>query len=296
MHVSSILPALFSYCPAPIGCLLLRAYCRSLGAAPTRQHWLLQDLQYQLTPAGSVRTVCIGRGMRLRIDAGSVQGNPIYYYGSCDAALASFLHDFLRPGMIYIDAGANLGEFVVRAARRVGRHGKVYALEAAPDTFKNLEYNIALNRLTQVRAIHAAVADSDGPVQFFPYPGRDSGSSSLYPPSDGSVQAVTVPGMTLDTLAECEHLEAVDLIKLDVEGAELAALRGMPKLLGSPRPPVVVFEYHPEANARQGLAWGELQGLLRSFGYRMRLLDDGGLGPEIAAEPATGHPTVVAMR
>lgn len=234
--------------------------------------------------------------MRLRIDAGSAQGNPIYYHGSSDAALANFLRSFLRPGMTYVDAGANLGEFVVRAARRVGPRGRVYALEAAPGTFANLQYNIALNRLRQVRPMCVAVADSDAPQQFYPGPGPDSGSSSLYP-SDGAGPAVTVPGLTLDTLAEREGLQSVDLIKLDVEGAELAAFRGMTKLLSRRPSPVVVFEFHPEIAHRQGWSLDALRSFLRPLGYQIRWLRDSKpvQDADCRATPAS-HPTLIASR
>lgn len=294
MGIGALVQSLLTACP-PLGRALVRGYCRSAGYVPAAARWRWYALQYALTPPGSLRTVRLARGLRLRLDAGTVQGNAIYYGGSGDPSLARFLQSFLRPGMTFIDAGANLGEFALRAARLVGPRGRVYALEAAAATFRELEYNVALNRLGNVRPLCAAVGDVDGPVSFYAGHSAD-GSASLFP-APGTGPATTVPGVILDTLAQREGLAAVDLIKLDVEGAEFAACRGMRRLLNGPSPPVIVFEYHAAIAARQGWNLDDLCAFLREQSYRVRHLRHGQPGPDAGqSRPGAGNPSFVASR
>lgn len=279
----------------PLGRLLLRAYGRTVFRVPARARWLWGALQAELTPPGSIRTVRLGSGLRMRVDAGTVQGGVIYYRGCGDPALARFLRQTLRPGMTVVDGGANIGEFTLRSARLVGPRGKVYALEPSSETFPDLEFNVALNRLENVRPLRLAVSDTDGPVSFYSR-GRASGAASLFA-ATAAGEAETVPGTMLDTLAETEKLDGIDLIKLDVEGAEFAACRGMSRLLSGPRPPVVVFEYHAEVARSNGWGLADVCAFFRSRGYRVRHLNND--EPVGDGEPPTrgdGNPGFVARR
>src|SRR5262245_28965094 len=119
--------SLFSTCP-PLGRQVLRQYLRFGGRFPISSGWVLETLEQRLVPPASVRTIRLARGLRLEVDLATSTGRGIYYHSSCEPGVAWFIQRFLKPGMSFVDAGTNLGEFTVRAARLVGPSGKVCAL------------------------------------------------------------------------------------------------------------------------------------------------------------------------
>lgn len=232
-----------------------------------------------------MRVVRLGRGARLEVDLSSAMGREVYYFGSTGSEVAGLLRRVLRSGMTFVDAGANMGEFTVRAAGRVGPLGRVVALEASPATADHLRRNVGLNRLENVRVVEAAVFEHDGPQTFHLGRGPDSGSSSLSTPHDHSGESITVEGISLDALARREAIDRVDCIKLDVEGAELPALRGAVGLLGGASPPLVVLEYHPAVSSRAGWSLDDLRCFLEGLDYRLHVVDRRGVGPRIDQAP-----------
>jgi FkbM family methyltransferase len=280
MKLSRALVGVITASPA-LGRLLLRHYLRVVKAAPERSRWVVEDLKRRLVPAMPQRRVRIDSGIYLEVDLTSAIGREIYYHGSYEPELADFLRRSLEPGMVFIDAGANLGEFSLRAARLVGPTGRVFALEASPETARHLERNVQINRLRNVRVIQAALCEAETPQAFHLGRGRDSGSSSLSPPHDYMGETLTVDGVRLDLLALRESLTRVDCIKLDVEGAELMALRGATALLSGPNPPVIVFEYNPDVSRRAGWGLSDIGHLLGGFGYSLHYLGRNGIGVRV---------------
>ena len=128
----------------------------------------------------------------------------------------------VAPGQSVIDIGANIGCFTVIAARRVGPTGRVLAVEPEESTFRQLQRNIALNRLSNVTTVRAAVTGRDGEVILHAHPIKMF--SSIYasvdgrPTMDGTSQKV--PMITLAQLLLAQHINRCNYLKLDCEGAE----------------------------------------------------------------------------
>jgi FkbM family methyltransferase len=273
--MSSLALRLFEVQPE-LGRWILRGFCHSQPAARASHYWLLDTLKRRLVPDPATRRVSLGERLLIEVDLSSAAGRDIYYHGSYDLGIARFCERFLKPGMHVVDAGANVGEFSLRAARRVGTGGRVLAIEASPDTAVHLERNVALNRLDQVRVVRAAVCEDESERSLYLGGGPDSGSSSLSQPHDYAGKELRVPGVTLDRLVESELAGRVDLIKLDVEGAEMAALEGAQGLLTCADRPVVIVEYHSDVARRSGWSLADLRSFLESRGYRLQLLCDSG--------------------
>jgi FkbM family methyltransferase len=234
-----------------VSCALLRGYLRVGAPVPSRAAWVVWRLQRQLVPQSSIRTVSIGNKLQLRVDVKSTIGREIFYYGSYEPQLAKVVKQVLKPGATCIDAGENLGELTVRLAKLVGKEGKVYALEASPETVEDLRYNVSLNGLSNVCVMWSAVCESNVSQTFYLGQDKDSLASSLSVPANYSSRMITVPGLCLDTLVEKQKLPRIDLIKMDIEGAELAALHGGENLLRYQKPaPVLVFEYNHQVALR----------------------------------------------
>jgi FkbM family methyltransferase len=148
-----------------------------------------------------------------------------------------FLRRFLQPGMTFVDLGAHHGLYSVLASALVGPAGRVLAFEPTPSIVRRLRWHVRLNGGRNVEVFAAAVGAKKSTVTLFvPTHGVDT-ISSLRPPGRTSapVQRIEVELVALDDVIAARHLEAVDLIKLDVEGAEPQVLDGATQLLARQR-------------------------------------------------------------
>jgi FkbM family methyltransferase len=137
------------------------------------------------------------------------------------------------PGDTVIDVGAGDGLDALTFARAVGATGRVLAVEAHPDTFVLLEQTCRLNELDNVIPVQAAVMDHPGSVTIAEEGSRDT--FSVVSRGNGGVVTRSVPGDTLDALCEQNGIEAVDFLKMNIEGAERYALAGAEQTLARTR-------------------------------------------------------------
>jgi FkbM family methyltransferase len=173
----------------------------------------------------------------------------------------------LGPGMTVFDVGANLGMYTLLAARRVGLAGRLHAFEPTPAVAERLEGNVRLNALPNVVVNRTAVSDTAGVATF--YLGAASDRNTLGP---GGGTPTSVATVTLDDYVTSHGLGGVDVLKMDVEGAEVMALRGARRLLEGPGAPVLLVEFNEAALRRAGAGVAELRGLLEGHGYRCSTL------------------------
>ncbi len=175
----------------------------------------------------------------------------------------------LRPGDVAVDVGAHAGAWASRMRRRVGAGGLVVSYEASPWYAEMLALALRWARFTGVAVRHAAVSDTAGTARLVVRDAsgrRLTGFTHLAGESEagGTVEVETV---TLDGEADREpRLRTARLIKIDVEGAELAVLRGARRLLAEGSP-VVVCEVVPEHLERLGATVEGVLSLMREHGY-----------------------------
>lgn len=170
--------------------------------------------------------------------------------GRHDHEVSRWVTGLLRPGMTVVDVGANVGYFSIPAAEKVGRSGRVVAIEPIEANVELLHRNIALNAADQIQVVHAAAVSRPGPVTMH----RSSFTNargSLLRNACATGEPVEVPGTTLDTVAEQLSLDRIDLVKIDAEGADLDVLLGAGQVLARLRPRLVV-EFWPRGLRRLG--------------------------------------------
>ncbi|MBX9700083.1 MAG: FkbM family methyltransferase, partial [Acetobacteraceae bacterium] len=157
-------------------------------------------------------------GIRLGLDTREFLEREIYLFGTWEHEIGQAMAALLRPGDVFIDAGANIGAHALQAARLVGPTGQVLAFEPNPGTRERLDANVALNGASQVRVLPLALSDRAGTAELFPDEARNAGAASLRP-RPGSGAPVVVPTATLDSVLQ-EHgiTGRVALVKIDVEG------------------------------------------------------------------------------
>ncbi|HUA12105.1 MAG TPA: FkbM family methyltransferase [Solirubrobacteraceae bacterium] len=187
-----------------------------------------------------------GRGLRVHLG----QSNLTRLIRSGEPRAERTFLEVLEPGDVVYDVGANIGWYSMLAARRVGPGGgRVVAFEPGKDNAACIERNARTNRLSNISVVVAAVSDRDGFATFL-----DRGSlESRLDKDDDADQArrraarkedsrgsATVPVLSLDTWIARHQQPPPTLIKIDVEGGEIGALRGMLGTLRSARPTLII--------------------------------------------------------
>jgi FkbM family methyltransferase len=201
-----------------------------------RLRWAISSQPWQLKLGDDIEIVAPKGG------AGAL----IYYQRYSEPETARFLTAFLKPGMVFWDIGANIGEYSLLAARCVGPAGVVEAFEPQPAVYAYLQRNIEANHATNIRPHQRAVCDAVGSAELSLL--SDPSLAFLTPHNRGREASSSVPVSTisLDHFHRSVGLTPA-LIKVDVEGAEQLVLKGSRNLIGLERDaPTWIIEYEPE--------------------------------------------------
>jgi FkbM family methyltransferase len=181
----------------------------------------------------------------------------------------------LPEGAVFLDVGAHIGYDTLKASVKVGREGRVVAFEPNPNTLTLLRSNIAASGAANVIVQPIACTDTDTTLTLFDSTlGGNSGSSSLSQQNAGSAaRTYTVRGRPIDDVVAELGLKRIDVLKADVEGAELLVLRGATETLKRYHPKLVLEEV-PRQLANMNTSIEELEAFIKSVGYTtMRQVD-----------------------
>ena len=233
-------------------------------------------LPLQLLPRDLVLPVVQGpaRGQKWIVGA----GNHGYWLGSYEGEKVTAFAKAVRGKGVVYDIGANVGYYSMVASVALGSMGHVIAFEPDERNLGFLRRHLSLNHINNVDIVAAAVADCSGRAIFFQEPGRSMGKLS----DDGRISVRTV---TIDELIRDSRFLPPDVVKIDVEGAEMRVLRGAEKTL-SERQPTIFLATHSTTLRR------ECGPFLRSLGYSLLPLGSRSLDTtdELVAVPERSFP------
>lgn len=173
-------------------------------------------------------------------------GSLAYAAGAHEPAVCNILVNIVQPGACCVDVGAHLGYFTLLLARLAGEMGHVFAFEAHPDNAVQVRKNIEMNGLNaRVTVEHFAVSDGMQKTLSL-FSGRESSDyewNIIGHSLDGqtSQASLKVSATSLDAYFPPDR--RIDIIKLDIEGAEALAISGMKRILQNSRP-VLMVEFH----------------------------------------------------
>jgi FkbM family methyltransferase len=188
----------------------------------------------------------------------------LYILGIYERRIAEILRQTCPKGGTAMDLGAHIGYFTLLLASITGAKGRVLSFEPNPSNAEKIRRTLALNHLSHVTLVEAAVSDHSGSMQFAV---EETGSMGRLVSSPGETpSSVRVKIVSLDDPAAENDIANVSVIKMDIEGAEAGAIRGMRRLLARCRP-VIVCEWHPH-RATEGY-----RETFDSVGYRCELLE-----------------------
>ena len=237
-----------------------------------KPHWLLRRIASEVNYRVPV-DVRLGNGMKIRVVWVDVVGREICTRGYYEPGTVKVIREFLKPGMVFIDLGAQVGQYTLLAA---GLGATVHSFEPDTETFRLLRHNVSANGLANVRVNPCAVAERCKRAIFYSGKSDNIGVSSLRQSEDSSV-TYEVECVSLDAYVERSHIPRVDLVKIDVEGAELEVLQGARKLLGGPGKPHLIVEFCENNQAAFDSSSAKLEESFRSLGYELFRIEGSGL-------------------
>ena len=188
--------------------------------------------------------------------------------GDYEPVTTQMVQSMLEEGMTFIDIGAHVGLFTLPAKKWVGKSGRVVAFEPHPDNFAMLTRNANENNLT-AELVNAAVSDVTGEVQLHAST-FNSGDHQIY--HSGSRKGVGVTCIKLDEFLQ--EGEKVDLIKMDVQGAEASAFHGMERVLKENQKIKIIWELSPAQLQNAGADAASLLAWLKALGFVFTMIDD----------------------
>ncbi len=215
-----------------------------------------------------------------------------------------FLCRFCRPGMVFFDVGAHHGLYALIAASRLGRSGQVVAFEPNPADARRTTWHFWINRLLSkmapIQVEMRALADAQGRANFHVPVSGVRTTAALRQPNDprSRFKKISVIVDTLDCFLKNKHIKRLDLLKLDIEGAEMLFLDGATQSLMSLEPILIVEAIDEVCNSWGHQARDLLERLIDQFNYDLyEFTEKGMLRPHLLMDhyPLTSRCNYLAI-
>ena len=197
----------------------------------------------------------------------------IYFFGRYEVEKKETLlwKKILKEGQTIFDIGANIGYYSLMASKRIG-NGKIYAFEPVKQTFERLTKNVKLNNFKNIKLNNLAVSNEVGTVDIYVANSKNTGTSSITKHMHFNGDKQTVKSVTIDHFIKSNNIEAMDIVKIDVEGAEMMVIEGMEKSLRKFNP-IVMIELIDERLKAAGSSIKEAYDFFEKLNYKPYQLD-----------------------
>lgn len=272
----------------PLVSSVLRVYPYRKG----EPHWTILALKDQLGIRISRRMNV--DGLTIEADPFDGPGHSFWRVGLTEPETRHVLGEFLRPGMVMFDIGAYVGQFSL-VASRVALDVRIFAFEPTPAVFAQMQRNIELNDCRNVTCVNVALSDAPGTALLYTYPGS-ADQNSLRPLASDSNGSVEVRVSSIDSFSKERNLDRLDVIKIDVEGNELAVLKGARESLSRFKPVLIV-----EVSRHQrsyGYTGAQIKALFDELSFDCFRIEGSGLRPYQPSDdeihPGCSHFNIVA--
>lgn len=196
------------------------------------------------------------------------------FRGVMEPGLIRRFQTLVKPGMVVVDVGANIGIFTLYAARLLAGRGQIYSFEPTPRTFRILRDNVQVNGFLELGLIQlhqSAVSDRAGQAAFVVFP-ENGGHNTLFDDGGAAARRIEVPTIRLDDVLAGEP--RVDVVKIDAEGAEPLILRGMRGILARSPGIRILLEFAPVHLRRAGVDPLAFLDEIASCGFAFRRVHD----------------------
>lgn len=264
---------------------------------PFIEHWLVKKLEKnsdsiyaKLVPpnylyaAGSIRKV-ERFGLKYRVDISNVVDHYLYYSVK-DVSFNNFIENYIKPGYVVLDIGANIGTTITRLARKLGSKGYVIGFEPGRSNYQRAVEHIQMNELNNCSIENLGLGDKQGSFKLFSVNMKNPGMNRIL--TNGEAEAYPyeeVQVITLDDYCRSKNISQVNAVKMDVEGFEYFVLKGGLKVI-SQHQPTILMELNNKFLNEHNLSVNDIFNLLSGCGYQRFIKADTGeaISPESFAK------------
>jgi len=250
---------------------------------PLRSHFVAQATGKH---SGVVTITDYDGNLKLRIDRWGYMGSRIFWSGFHAHDEICVLRKLLNRHSVFVDAGANFGEFTIFAAKHAA---SVLAFEPLPKVYAALEENVSLNQFVNVRLFQLALGENSATLPMYSCIdgelNNNEGLSTLYISDNRSTQVASVSVEPFDDVFDESGYKRIDVFKVDVEGAEIEVLRGARTSIKRYRP-VLLVELNSLTCEAAGYTVADLSNEIRTLDYEICHILRGG-----RLEILSGNPT-----
>jgi FkbM family methyltransferase len=242
-------------------------------------HWPFESGKYAprvLLPA--VRPVTpvwfqVDPHIKMQLDPEDFVSRTILETGEWEPTSWQAMRAHLEGGATFVDVGAQIGYYSLKAAHVVGPRGHVIAIEPNPETVSKLQANIQASGASVIAVQPVACSDAEAMLDLFAAPEANTGETSLSmanaSQTGAAVHTYKVRARPLDDIVKESGVARVDVIKIDVEGAETLVLKGSQETLARFHP-ILMVEIIDRQLRQMGSSAAELTDFLRAQGYTAR--------------------------
>ncbi len=260
-------------------CILTRLYPIERGK------FRLQNLLYSGFFAPNVPAFVNTRlryNLRMELNTGEFLQSHLYLFGSYELPTVRFIRRLIHNNAVCFDVGAQIG-YLTLVMASANPTCKVYSFEPESANAERFLRNVQLNNLQNVTLIRKAISDHPHMIKLFLSADHNSGTHSTVA-SDPNVGTafIEVPATTIDEQVKELQVHAIDLIKLDIEGAELEAIQGAQTVLTTLRPTLVI-ELAETIQQARGFSTVAFKSYMNDFGYSAYSIHSNGALSEVPA-------------
>lgn len=239
--------------------ILTRIYFRWL--APSSTYVIVDNLHF---------------GIRMNLDLSEYLQAHLFVFGSYELPTVRFLRRYLQRHDVVFDVGAQIGYLSLVMGKAAEGGTTIYSFEPETTNAMRLRNNVQLNGLANVNIEQCALSDKTGTLKLFLSRDNNAGThSTVFVEHNVSTDYIEIPATTIDAFVEARSIPRLDLIKIDVEGAELEVILGGTRTL-SRLFPVIVMELSDGLQKSRDFTTQQLKALLADRGYSSFRIDDDG--------------------
>ena len=247
-------------------------------------------------------------GRQFSVNLTSGMQEHVFFFGEYEKMLSRIAASLIGNGDICVDAGANFGWYTTLMAKGCGPSGEVHAFEPVPQSFHELSKNYALaGSPANVFINQFALGDKEDVISMNVFDGEPTGHASIAAKRDSASLSYECRMTTLDSYVVNHGIEAVNFVKVDIEGAEMLFLRGAERLFKQEKPPIFLMEMALEQSRHFGYLPNDLINFIGSRGdyefyaadeirNKLRLIDgfaDDDIGANVFCIPRGFMPTSI---
>jgi FkbM family methyltransferase len=215
-------------------------------------------------------------GVRMELDPYDLVSRQLLLHGNWEHEIWEQMASNLPKDGVFVDVGAHIGYYTLKAAHKVGDKGTVISVEPNPETLKKLNANIDASKASGIVKVQpVAASDKEAQLEFFASPRANTGESSLSRKNAAQagegVNSYQVRARPLDDIIQEAGVQRLDVLKVDVEGADFMVLKGAERTLNRFHPKVYVETVNKQLK-EMGSSVAELKAWMVAQGYKVNQL------------------------